>query len=137
MFEFIQIGFGYLLGWFYELTNSYGVALILFTIALKLVLLYPTMRSKRSTMKMSRMTPELQKLQEKYKDDPVKQQQEVQALYKREKYNPIASSVPMIIQVILLMGVIDAVKQMKEIRVLSNCWENATAEMIAVLDQMY
>lgn len=84
MFEFIQIGFGYLLGWFYELTNSYGVALILFTIALKLVLLYPTMRSKRSTMKMSRLTPQIQYIQKKYENDRQKQAEMTQALYKAE-----------------------------------------------------
>ena len=63
--EFIQVGFGYVLGWLYELTRNYGVALILFTVVLKLVLLYPTMRSKRSTMKMSRLTPQIQFIQKK------------------------------------------------------------------------
>ena len=67
--EFIQIGFGYVLGWLYELTRNYGVALILFTVVLKLVLLYPTMRSKRSTMKMSRLTPQIQFIQKKYAND--------------------------------------------------------------------
>jgi YidC/Oxa1 family membrane protein insertase len=82
--EFIQVGFGYVLGWLYELTRNYGVALILFTVVLKLVLLYPTMRSKRSTMKMSRLTPQIQFIQKKYANDRQKQAEMTQALYKAE-----------------------------------------------------
>ena len=78
--EFIQVGFGYVLGWLYELTRNYGVALILFTVVLKLVLLYPTMRSKRSTMKMSRLTPQIQFIQKKYANDRQKQAEMTQAL---------------------------------------------------------
>ena len=82
--NFIQHGFGYVLGWLYQLTNNYGVALILFAVVLKLVLLYPTMRSKRSTMKMSRLTPQIQYIQKKYENDRQKQAEMTQALYKAE-----------------------------------------------------
>ncbi len=82
--EFIQIIFGYVLGWLYQVTTNYGAALILFTVVLKLVLLYPTMKSKRSTMKMSRLTPQIQYIQKKYENDRQKQSEAMQALYKAE-----------------------------------------------------
>ncbi len=82
--EYIQQGFGYVLGWFYDLTQNYGVSLIMFTLLLKLILLYPTMRSKRNSMKMSRLTPQIQYIQKKYENDRQKQAEMTQALYKAE-----------------------------------------------------
>ena len=111
MFEFIQIGFGYLLGWFYELTNSYGVALILFTIALKLVLLYPTMRSKRSTMKMSRLTPQIQYIQKKYENDRQKQAEMTQALYKAEGVSMGGGCLWSLVPMLLLFPLYAVVRQ--------------------------
>ena len=111
MFEFIQIGFGYLLGWFYELTNSYGIALILFTIALKLVLLYPTMRSKRSTMKMSRLTPQIQYIQKKYENDRQKQAEMTQALYKAEGVSMGGGCLWSLVPMLLLFPLYAVVRQ--------------------------
>ena len=82
--DFIQKGFGYVLGLLNQLTGNYGVALILFAILLKLILLYPTMRSKSSSMKMSRLTPRIQEIQKKYENDRNKQAELTQALYKEE-----------------------------------------------------
>ncbi len=82
--DIIQIPFGYLLDWLYQLTTSYGWALILFSIIVKLVLMPATAKSKRSTMKMSRLTPRLQYIQKKYENDQQKQSEAIQALYKEE-----------------------------------------------------
>ena len=71
--DIIQVPFGYLLSWLYQLTTNYGVALIIFAIALKFILLPATAKGKKSTMKMSRLSPRLKVLQEKYADDPQKQ----------------------------------------------------------------
>jgi len=82
--DLIQIPFGYLLDGLYRLTSSYGWALILFSIIVKLVLMPATAKSKRSTMKMSRLTPRLQYIQKKYENDQQKQNEAIQALYKEE-----------------------------------------------------
>ena len=82
--DIIQVPFGYLLDGLYQLTHSYGWALILFSIIVKLILLPTTIKSKRSMMKMSRLTPKLQYIQKKYENDQQKQAQAMQALYKEE-----------------------------------------------------
>lgn len=53
--DIIRVPFGYVLEWLYQLTNSYGLALILFGVAIKLILLPISMKSKKSMMKMSRI----------------------------------------------------------------------------------
>ena len=82
--DLIRVPFGWLLGLLYQLTTNYGVALILFSILVKLILLPTTIKSKRSMMKMSRLTPQIQYIQKKYENDQQKQTAEMQALYKKE-----------------------------------------------------
>ena len=82
--DFIQVPFGWLLSFLYELTTNYGVALILFAVVVKLVLFPASAMSKKSTMKMSRLTPRIQEIQKKYANDQQKQSQAMQALYKEE-----------------------------------------------------
>ena len=82
--DIIQVPFGYLMELLYRLTNSYGMALILFAILVQLVLLPITAKSKKSMMKMSRLTPRMQDIQRRYADDPNRQNQAIQALYKEE-----------------------------------------------------
>ena len=82
--DIIQIPFGYLMDWLYQLTNSYGWALILFAIVVRLVLTPATAKSKKSTMKMSRLQPQIQFLQKKYANDQQKLSQAMQELYKAE-----------------------------------------------------
>ena len=59
----IKVPFGYLLDWLYQFTTNYGLSLILFAIIIKLVLLPASIKSKKSTMKMSRIQPRVQALQ--------------------------------------------------------------------------
>ena len=82
--DIIQVPFGYLLSWLYQLTTNYGLALIIFAIVLKFVLYPMTAKSKKSMMKMSRLTPRLQALQKKYADDQQKLNEAIQALYREE-----------------------------------------------------
>ena len=82
--DFIQVPFGWLLNWLYEFTTNYGVALILFSLVLKVVLLPMNMKSKKSMLKMSRIAPMVKALEAQYGDDKAKYQQEVMKLYKEE-----------------------------------------------------
>ena len=80
----IRIPFGYLLDFLYQLTTNYGAALIIFAVLVKIILLPFQAKSKKSMMKMSRLTPQVQKIQAKYPDDTQKQNEAMQALYKQE-----------------------------------------------------
>ena len=80
----ITIPFGYLLDWLYVLTQNYGAALILFAIMVQIVMHPITAKSKKSMMKMSRMTPRLQEIQRKYADDQQKLNQATQDLYREQ-----------------------------------------------------
>lgn len=82
--DIIQVPFGYLMDWLYRFTGNYGAALILFSVIVQLVLLPMTAKSKKSMMKMSRMTPLTQEIQRKYANDPQRQNQALQELYKEE-----------------------------------------------------
>lgn len=82
--DIIKIPFGYMLEWLYNFTSNYGLALILFAVIIKLVLLPVSMKSKKSMMKMSRIAPRVKALEAKFGDDKAKYQTEVMKLYKRE-----------------------------------------------------
>ena len=82
--EFIKIPFGYLLDWLYQFTTNYGVALILFSLILKVILLPMNVKSKKSMLRMSRVAPLAKALEAQYGDDKAKYQQELMKLYKEE-----------------------------------------------------
>ena len=82
--EFIQIPFRYLLEFINSWTGNFGWTLIIFGVLVKLLLLWPTAKGKKSTMKMSRLAPKVQAIQKKYENDQQKQNEAVQALYKEE-----------------------------------------------------
>lgn len=82
--DIIRVPFGYLLDWLYTFTSNYGLALILFSLIVKLVLLPMSMKSKKSMLKMSRLAPQIKALEARYGDDKQKYQMAVQKLYKEE-----------------------------------------------------
>ena len=84
MEKIITVPFGYLLDFLYQFTTNYGVALIIFAIIVRLVLLPISAKSKKSMMKMSRIQPKIQALQKKYENDKQKQQEAIQQLQKEE-----------------------------------------------------
>ena len=84
MDKIITVPFGYLLDFLYQFTNNYGVALILFAVLVQLVMLPISAKSKKSTMKMTRLQPRINAIKEKYPNDQQKQQEAIQALQKEE-----------------------------------------------------
>ena len=109
--DLITVPFGWLLNFLYEFTNSYGVALILFALLVKLVLMPATAKAKKSSMKMSRISPQIKALQEKYKDDPQRQNQEVQALYKREGVSLGGSCLWSLLPLLILIPLYQVMRQ--------------------------
>ena len=84
--------------------GSYGVAIILLTILIKM-LLYPlTVKQVKSMKAMQELSPKMKKLQEKYKDNPQLMQQKLGALYQEAGVNPLAGCLPLLVQMPILMG---------------------------------
>jgi YidC/Oxa1 family membrane protein insertase len=85
--------------YFYRLLGNFGLAILLVTALIKLVFFPLANKSYTSMAKMKVVQPQMQALREKYPDDKVKQQQELMDLYKREKINPLAGCLPIMIQI--------------------------------------
>jgi YidC/Oxa1 family membrane protein insertase len=99
MFSFFTKPIFNVLEMFYKLVGNFGIAILLLTVALKLILFPLADKSYESMAKMKKIAPEVEKLKAKHKDDPAKQQQEMMALYGKEKINPMMGCVPMLIQI--------------------------------------
>ena len=84
LWDIIRVPFGWLLAQLYDFTSNYGVALIIFAVALKLIMFPLTAKSKKTSMKMSRLSPKLQALQKKYGNDQQKLNEATQKLYQEE-----------------------------------------------------
>lgn len=95
---------GYILGWINQFVGNYGVAIILFTILIKLVLLPLGLKQQKSMTKMQRIQPKLKEVQEKYKYDQNKANQETMKLYKEYGVNPSGGCLPLLIQFPILIG---------------------------------
>ena len=111
IWDIIQVPFGYLLDWLYQLTSSYGVALILFAILVKIILFPATAKSKKSSMKMSRLTPRLQAIQKKYENDQQKQSQAIQELYKEEGVSMGGGCLWSLLPLLILLPLYTVVRQ--------------------------
>jgi YidC/Oxa1 family membrane protein insertase len=90
---------GWLLALFYIPTHSLGLAVILLTIVIMLVQFPLTAKQARSMIQMQRVQPEIKKIQQKYKDDKQKQNEELLKFYQENKINPLAGCLPMIITI--------------------------------------
>ena len=89
----------FLLNFFYSVFGNYGVAIILLTCLIKAAFWPITQKGMKSMKNMQKLQPKVAKLKEKYKDDPAKMNQEMMAMYKTYKVNPIGGCLPMVIQI--------------------------------------
>ncbi len=98
------------MSFFHSITGSWGISIILLTVALR-VMLYPLNAwSTKSMLKMQQLQPEIQAIQEKYKKDPKKAQLEVTNLYMSRGVNPVSGCFPLLIQLPFLIGMFDLLK---------------------------
>ncbi len=103
--------FAWLLLFFYNFLNSYGLALILFAIVVKTILFPVTLKSKKSMIQTTMLSGKLQRLQKQYGKDKERYNMEVQKLYAREKVNPMSGCLWSIIPMILLIALYAVVRQ--------------------------
>ena len=109
--DIITIPFGYLLDWLYQFTSNYGIALILFAILVKLLLFPIQAKSKKSMMKMYRLSPLVQKIQARYPDDQQKQNEALQQLYKDEGVSMTGGCLWSFVPLLILLPLYQVVRQ--------------------------
>ena len=98
-FYFITKPMFWLIDWFFHIVGNFGIAILLVTVVVKAVFFPLASKSYASMAKMKAVQPQLAALKERYPDDKVKQQQEMMEIYKKEKINPIAGCLPILIQI--------------------------------------
>ena len=107
---------------FYALIPSYGVAIILVTVVIRILFWPLTHKSTDSMKRMQKIQPQLNELRKKYKDKPQKMQQETMALYKEHKVNPMASCLPMIAQIPFFIALFIVLRSAVELRFAEFLW---------------
>lgn len=105
MFEFFANIFGYLLQFLYTLVNNYGLAIILFTLIIKLLLLPLSIKQQKTMKKSSELQEKVKVMQFKYKNNPEKLNKEMMNLYKTENVSPFSGCLTSIIQMLLLLSI--------------------------------
>lgn len=103
-FWFITRPMFMLLDLFFKWVGNFGVAILLLTVTVKLVFFPLANKSYESLTKMKKVQPQVEALRAKFKEDPAKQQQELMALYQREKINPLTGCLPMLVQIPVFYG---------------------------------
>ena len=110
MLSAIAKPFGVLLMWLYEVTKNYGVAIILFGLIVKLILLPFQVKSKKSMMRSNRLQPQLKELEKQYGHDQQKYQLEIQKLYKENNVNPMSGCLWSLIPFPIMLALYQAIR---------------------------
>lgn len=100
----------------YKLVHNWGLAIIVLTVILKIILFPLNRKSALGTLKMQELQPQMQALQEKYKDNPQKMQEESAKLYKAVGYNPASGCLPIVLQMIILFAMYNVFNNYFEFR---------------------
>lgn len=110
MFQFFANIFGYLLNFINNFVGNYGLAIILFTVLIKIIMLPLSIKQQRTMKKSAKLQEQMKSIQFKYKNDPEKMNQEIMSLYKSENMSPMSGCLSSIIQLILLLSIFYLVK---------------------------
>ena len=108
---YICVPFAWLLRAFYTLTGSYGLALVLFTLVVKVVLLPFQLKSKKSMVKMGRFQPKIKEIQKKYANNQQKMNEEMQLLYAQEGINPMSGCLWSFLPLPILIALYSIIRQ--------------------------
>ena len=105
MFQFFANIFGYVLNFINNFVGNYGLAIILFTILIKIIMLPLSIKQQRTMKKSAKLQEQMKVLQFKYKNDPEKLNREMMELYKKENMSPFSGCLSTIVQFILLISI--------------------------------
>ena len=97
--------FGYLLDFLYNIFNNYGIAIIVFSVILRIILIPVTISQQKAMKKSEKMQEMMREIQRKYKNNPEKLNQETINLYKKEKMNPFSGCLSSILQIVIILSV--------------------------------
>lgn len=106
MFDFLAVPLGYVMRLIYSWIPNYFIAIFLFTLIMRLLMFPLSLQSQKKQAERIRLSPRLERLQKKYKNDPQKLQQKQQALYEKEGVSMTGGCMPMIVQMVVLFGII-------------------------------
>jgi YidC/Oxa1 family membrane protein insertase len=112
----ITVFLEWMIKFFYRLTNNYGIAIILMTIVIKIILHPLTRKSFESMRKMSALQPKITEIKERFKNNPTEMNKATQQLYKKEKINPMGGCLPLLLQLPIFYGLYNALSEMIELR---------------------
>ncbi len=116
MWGFISRILTQVMRWMHDVSGNWGVAIILLTLCIRTVL-WPLQSKAQSSMKrMGLLAPKMKELQDKYKDDPTKQQTEVMKMYKEYGVNPVGGCLPMMLQIPIFFGFYSVLQNAAELR---------------------
>src|SRR3954453_8589224 len=110
MFNAIAKPLASLLAFFYGLIPSYGIAIVLLTVAIMLVLTPLTVKSTRSMLAMQRLQPEIKRLQAQHKNDRQALNEAMMGFYKEHNVNPLSGCLPMLLQMPVFLGLYQAIR---------------------------
>ena len=127
MFDWVISLLQSVLTFFYNMTSavgvpSYGWAIVLMTIVIKMILYPLTAKQVRSMKGLQTLQPKMKELQEKYKSNPEKLQKEMATLYKEAGVNPLAGCLPLIVQMPILIGIFYAIRDYQYVQTPSFLW---------------
>ena len=105
MFKFIASAFGYILNFIYNLVNNYGLAIIIFTILLKLIMLPLTIKQQKTMKKTTKLQAQVKEIQEKYSSDQLRMSQELSDLYKRENMSPFSGCLTSLVHFFVILSI--------------------------------
>lgn len=105
MFQFFASIFGYVLNFIYGLVNNYGLAIILFTVLLRLIMLPMNLKQQKNMKKTAKLQVKMREIQDKYSNDPVRMNEEVKNLYATEHMNPFSGCLSSILQIIIIISI--------------------------------
>ena len=114
--NFISRFFVTVIEWFYSFTGDYIIAVLLFTILIKIILLPLDIKSKKSMMRMQAVQPKMAALQERYKNDPQKLNIATRELYKKENVSQMGGCLPLLIQFPILIAMFGAIRIMSYVK---------------------
>lgn len=104
------------------LGNNYGLGILVATVIIRLIVLPLMVKQIKSSKKMQELQPEMQKIREKYKNDPQKAQQETMAIFQKNGVNPLAGCLPMLVQMPILIAFYHAIIRTAEINSQTFLW---------------
>ena len=114
VWEAILWGIAWIVEKFYFLAQDWGLAIILFTVVFRLLMMPLMLSQTKSSHQMQKVQPRIKAIQEQWRDDPVRMQEETSKLYAETKFNPLASCVPMLIQMPIFIALFQVLRNIQD-----------------------